>query len=71
MQVNYTVRVCSVAPEEIAVSDAVRRWVALREAAAMALTGLARKVLTRAGMPDVSVRKNTPGFAAPETAGLV
>ncbi|HKD59961.1 MAG TPA: A/G-specific adenine glycosylase [Terracidiphilus sp.] len=71
MQVNYTVRVWSVAPEEIAVSDAVRRWVPLREAAAMALTGLARKVLARAGMLDVSVRKNTPGFAAPETAGLV
>jgi hypothetical protein len=47
MQVNYSVRVCSVAPEEIAVSDAVRRWVSLREAAAMALTGLARKVLAQ------------------------
>jgi len=50
MQVNYYVRIRSVAEEDVAsltVAGGERRWVALREAAGMALTGLARKVLSR------------------------
>ncbi len=51
MQVNYYVRVRTVFEDDIetmTVEGGERRWVSLREAAGMALTGLARKVLTRA-----------------------
>ena len=51
MQVNYYVRVRTVFEDDIeamTVAGGERRWVPLREAAGMALTGLARKVLTRA-----------------------
>ena len=54
MQVNYVVRVCSVAEDELkeleSSSVGERRWVSVDEADAMALTGLARKVLTRSGL---------------------
>jgi A/G-specific adenine glycosylase len=53
MQVNYQVRIRSVAEgdvELLTVADGERRWVALSEAAGIALTGTARKVLTRAGL---------------------
>ena len=57
MQVNYYVRIRTVFEddaEDMLVPGAERRWVALGEAAGMALTGLARKVLTRAHlMPQV------------------
>jgi A/G-specific adenine glycosylase len=52
MQVNYTVRVRDVAEDKLdALADRVyrRRWVAPAEAERMALTGLTRKVLVRAG----------------------
>ncbi len=51
MQVNYYVRIRSVYEDEVeslTVAGGARRWVPLAEAAAMALTGLTRKVLTRA-----------------------
>ena len=51
MQVNYYVRIRSVAVEDVeamTVAGGERRWVAPREAGNMALTGLARKVLMRA-----------------------
>ena len=51
MQVNYYVRIRSVAAEDVeamTVAGGERRWVAAREAGNMALTGLARKVLMRA-----------------------
>ena len=51
MQVNYYVRIRTVFEDDIeamAVAGGERRWVPLREAAGMALTGLARKVLARA-----------------------
>lgn len=51
MQVNYTVRVRDVEPgdvDRLTERGGERRWVALDEAGAMALTGLARKVLSRA-----------------------
>ena len=50
MHVNYVVRVRDVRAEEVAelaVAGGARRWVALREAGGMALTGLARKVIKR------------------------
>lgn len=53
MQVNYIVRIRDVREEDVVartVAGGDRRWVSLREAATMALTGLARKVLHRAGL---------------------
>ena len=51
MQVNYYVRIRSVDQgevDELTERSGVRRWVPLAEAGQMALTGLTRKVLTRA-----------------------
>jgi A/G-specific adenine glycosylase len=51
MQTNYYVRIRTVFEDDVAklaVEQGTRRWVPLSEAAGMALTGLARKVLTRA-----------------------
>jgi A/G-specific adenine glycosylase len=51
MQVNYYVRIRTVFEDDVealTVKAGVRRWVPLREAASMALTGLTRKVLKRA-----------------------
>jgi len=51
MQVNYYVRIRTVFEDDVEAMTATvgeRRWVPLREAAGMALTGLTRKVLTRA-----------------------
>jgi A/G-specific adenine glycosylase len=51
MQVNYYVRIRTVFEDDeklLTVASGKRRWVPLSEAAGMALTGLARKVLTRA-----------------------
>jgi hypothetical protein len=51
MQVNYYVRIRTVFEDDVdamTVPGDVRRWVPLSEAARMALTGLTRKVLSRA-----------------------
>jgi len=51
MQVNYYVRIRVVFEDDIekmTVAGGERRWVPLNQAVGMALTGLARKVLTRA-----------------------
>lgn len=51
MQVNYYVRIRTVFEDDVealTVAGGERRWVPLGEAAGMALTGLTRKVLTRA-----------------------
>jgi hypothetical protein len=51
MQVNYYVRIRVVFEDDIdtmTITGGERRWVPLREAADMALTGLTRKVLKRA-----------------------
>jgi A/G-specific adenine glycosylase len=59
MQVNYYVRIRTVAEDKVealTVAGGARQWVPLRDAGAMALTGLARKVLTRARLlPTASV----------------
>jgi hypothetical protein len=50
MLVNYTVRIRMVSQGDVkamTIPGGKRRWVPLEEAAKMALTGLARKVLTR------------------------
>jgi len=59
MQVNYYVRIRTVFEDDaeaMTVAGAVRRWVPLGEAAGMALTGLARKVLTRAHLLEGAAR---------------
>lgn len=51
MQVNYYVRIRTVFEDDVkamTVKGGRRRWVPLSEAAGMALTGLTRKVLSRA-----------------------
>jgi A/G-specific adenine glycosylase len=70
MQVNYYVRIRSVPESEVdalTVAGGKRRWVPIDEAGAMALTGLARKVLTRAHLlPAASAAKS--GEAEKESA---
>ncbi|HZB88986.1 MAG TPA: A/G-specific adenine glycosylase [Terracidiphilus sp.] len=72
MQVNYTVRVRTVtekAAKKLTVSGGQRRWVALSEAGGMALTGLARKVLGRAGaIPSPAARDDRLQAAQGQTA---
>jgi A/G-specific adenine glycosylase len=68
MQVNYYVRVRKVAEDKVetlTMAGGRRRWVPLHEAEAMALTGLARKVLSRAGLFDA-----LPVLAAGAMAGI-
>ena len=68
MQVNYVVRVRDVAEDKLdAAEDQVnhRRWVSPAEAEKMALTGLTRKVLSRAGLLPLSSRSALP--ASPST----
>jgi A/G-specific adenine glycosylase len=70
MQVNYVVRVRTVPEdklENLTVKSGARRWAPLGEAAGMALTGLARKVLTRAHLlagTDRDAVAATTDFAA-------
>jgi A/G-specific adenine glycosylase len=50
MQVNYSVRIRTILKDDVdalTVAGGVRRWVPLKNAPGMALTGLTRKVLTR------------------------
>jgi A/G-specific adenine glycosylase len=59
MQVNYSVRIRTVLERDSApltVAGGERRWVPLGEAGSMALTGLARKVLTRAHLLNEAAR---------------
>jgi A/G-specific adenine glycosylase len=60
MQVNYVVRVYALSAEGLKEkAGGVRRWVVAEEASTMALTGLARKVLTRAELIQ-AVGRNRP-----------
>ncbi|MDR3727672.1 MAG: A/G-specific adenine glycosylase [Terracidiphilus sp.] len=64
MQVNYYVRIRTVFEDDVtalAVDGGERRWVPLGAAAGMALTGLTRKVLTRAHLlPSASLDSIAP-----------
>ena len=74
MQVNYTVRVYALPPHEVSAKGADvahLQWVPLAEASAMALTGLARKVLTRSGLLQTSARTRPTAFASPSIRELV
>ena len=68
MRVNYIVRVYALKPPAISSSSThaePQRWISLGEASSMALTGLARKVLTRAGLLQNPHRSGTAKFASP------
>jgi len=59
MQVNYYVRIRTVFEDDadaMTVTGGERRWVPLGEASGMALTGLARKVLTRAHLLEAAAQ---------------
>jgi hypothetical protein len=64
MQVNYYVRIRTVFEDDVKAMTVVvgkRRWVPLGRAAGMALTGLARKVLSRAHLlPTASLDTIAP-----------
>ena len=65
MQVNYYVRIRNVFEDDVealTVASGLRRWVLLSEAGGMALTGLTRKVLTRAHLLPVA----SPSAIAPQ-----
>lgn len=66
MQVNYVVRVYAMGATrtERGIECRTRRWVPAEEAGQMALTGLARKILTRVGLlKETRPKKSTPAFA--------
>ena len=66
MQVNYYVRIRTVFEDDVqavTVAGGERRWVPLGEAAGMALTGLARKVLVRAHLLSLPVSMQLRGGA--------
>ncbi len=72
MQVNYYVRVRTVYEgdvDELMVPSETRRWVSLNQLGGIALTGLARKVLLRSGLPELTqlpvVMENTGKGVAP------
>jgi hypothetical protein len=64
MQVNYYVRIRTVFEDDVdamTVAGGERRWVRLSEAVGMALTGLTRKVLSRAHLlPTASLDAIAP-----------
>ncbi|MGH9559846.1 MAG: hypothetical protein ACRD3S_00195, partial [Terracidiphilus sp.] len=63
MQVNYYVRIRNVFEDDVeslAVNGGDRHWTPLRDAAEMALTGLARKVLLRARLLDTPQPESRP-----------
>jgi hypothetical protein len=66
MQVNYIVRVFAVSAKQADrhAKNRIRRWVAVDEAGKMALTGLARKILSRIGLVASSHRNSAAVIAA-------
>jgi A/G-specific adenine glycosylase len=62
MQVNYTVQVHSLDANRLLDSRARRHWFSPGQASAMALTGLTRKILTKAGLIR---RQHNPAPIAP------
>jgi A/G-specific adenine glycosylase len=69
MQVNYYVRIRTVAEDEVdqlAVPSDVRKWVSARELASLPLTGLARKVLLRARLPELAIVPEISKAAVPK-----
>jgi hypothetical protein len=64
----------SLAAHEIsptAANTAQQRWIPLDEASTMALTGLARKVLSRAGLIKARARGTSAEFASSRIGELI
>jgi A/G-specific adenine glycosylase len=59
MQVNYVVRVYALPQDRLERAAGTQRWIPLAEAPGVALTGLARKVLTRSGLIQTA-KRNRP-----------
>jgi A/G-specific adenine glycosylase len=72
MQVNYTVQIHELSPKLIPkpATTVVRRWIPATEAASIALTGLARKILSKSGLFPPPSRK-THLFAPPTAVEVV
>ena len=71
MQVNYTVHIHAIPAKQLARSAGIHRlWVTAGVAATMALTGLARKVLTKTRLLPTSSPRSA-AFAPPATAEVV
>jgi len=69
MQVNYTVHVHSLIEKQLASSANQRCWVSPEKAATMALTGLARKILTKTGL--IRAPRSTSPIAPPATVQVL
>ena len=63
MQVNYTVHIHAITEEQLPRSATHRCWLSVEQASSMALTGLARKILTKSGL--IRRPKASPSIAAP------
>jgi A/G-specific adenine glycosylase len=63
MQVNYTVHVHALAEDQLPISANQRCWLSGEQASSIALTGLARKILTKAGL--IRKRSTPASIAAP------
>lgn len=63
MQVNYTVHVHAITEKQLPLSAIDRCWLTAEQATSMALTGLARKILTKASL--IRKRHGSPPIAAP------
>jgi len=71
MQVNYYVRVRTVYEDDVellTMPSETRRWVSLHQLGGIALTGLARKVLLRSGLPELMQLPAVPESSAKGTA---
>jgi A/G-specific adenine glycosylase len=73
MQVNYLVRVYAVSADQVnrVTKGGIRKWVPMKEAQQMALTGLARKILTRAGLEPSTRRDSGTLIATGRTMEVV
>ena len=73
MQVNYLVRVYALGAKEVnrGAKGKIRKWVSVDEAGRMALTGLARKILTRTSSLQPSGRNRAGTFAGSRTAEVL
>jgi A/G-specific adenine glycosylase len=65
MQINYVVHVYAMSVRQLSADPSTRphrQWIAVEEAATMALTGLARKILTCAGLFERSHPNSSPAL---------
>lgn len=61
MQVNYTVHVHAQDARQLPIASGERQWFSAQQAASIALTGLARKILAKVGL--IRATHNSPSIA--------